>query len=118
MKLVCDVLDKQLVDRGKRKIGRVDGIVIELRDDEAPRIVAVETGFAVAAARVSRHWERFAIAMGKKFGVRKTPRYRIAWAKVLDVGLDVDVDVDGAEGPPMAWERWIRKNILGRLPFA
>jgi hypothetical protein len=118
MKLVCDVLDKQLVDRTKRKIGRVDGIVIEVRDDEAPRIVAIETGFAVAAARVSTRWERFAIAVGKRLGVRKTPRYRIAWEKVLDIGLDIDVDVDGAESPAMAWERWIRKNILARLPFA
>ena len=112
MKLVSDVLDKQLVDREKRKIGRVDGIVVEIGDDEVPRIAGIETGFAVAAARVSKRWERFAIAMGKKFGVRKTPRYRISWEKLLDVGLDIDVDVDGAEGPPWAWERWIRKHLF------
>jgi len=111
MKIVSELLDKQLVDRQQRKIGRVDGIVVELRDDEA-RIVAIETGFAVAAARVSKQWERFAVAVGKKLGVRKTPRYRIAWEKVLDIGLDVDVDVDGAEGPPWAWERWIREHLL------
>ena len=111
MKIVCDLLDKQLVDRNKRKIGRVDGIVVELHDDEA-RIVALETGFAAAAGRVSKRWERFAVAMGKRFGVRKTPRYRIAWEKVVDVGLDIDVDVDGAEGPPWAWEKWIREHLF------
>jgi hypothetical protein len=116
MKLVCDVLDRQLVDREQRKIGRVDGIAVELRDDEPPRVIAIETGFAVAAARVSRRWERFAIAVGKRLGVCKTPRYRIAWEKVIDVGLDVDVDIDGADAPPMVWERWLRKRIK-RLPF-
>jgi len=117
MKLVSDVLDRQLVDREKRKIGRVDGIAVELRDGEAPRVIAIETGFAVCAARVSRRWERFAIAAGKRLGVRKTPRYRIAWEKVTDVGLDIDVDIDGAEAPPMAWETWLRRRIK-RLPFS
>jgi hypothetical protein len=117
MKLVCDVLDKQLVDREKRKIGRVDGIAVELRDDEAPRVIAIETGFAVAAARVSRRWERIAIAAGKRLGVCKAPRYRIAWEKVTDVGLDIDVDIEGDDAPPMAWEKWLRERIK-RLPFS
>jgi sporulation protein YlmC with PRC-barrel domain len=114
MKLVHDVLDKQLVDREGRKFGKVDGIVIELREDEAPRVVAIETGFAVAAGRVSHRWEQLAVAIGKRLGVRKTPRYRIKWEKVLDVGLDIDVDIDGADSPPWTWEKWWRQHIPGK----
>lgn len=117
MKLINDVLDRQLIDREGRKCGRVDGIVIELREDEPPRIVAIESGFAVCARRVSERWERCSIAMGKRLGVRKTPRYRIAWEKVLDVGLDIDVDIDSKDAPPLAWEKWIRRHIFAKVPF-
>jgi hypothetical protein len=111
MKLVNDVLDKLLLDREKVKGGRVDGIILELRDDQPPRVAAIESGFAVAAARVSERWARFAIAAGKRLGVRKTPRYRIPWEKVKDVGFDIEVDVNGIESPLMAWEKWLRQRI-------
>ena len=117
MKLVRDVLDKQLLGRDEKKLGKVDGIVIELRDDEPPKVAAIECGFAVAAARVSKHWARFAVAMGERFGVRKTPHYRIAWEKVIDVGIDVEVDVDADESPQLAWEKWLRKHFIKRIPF-
>jgi len=117
VKLINDVLDKQLIDRDCRKCGRVDGIVIELREDEPPRVAAIECGFAVCARRVSERWERFAIAAGKRLGVRKSPRYRIAWEKVLDTGLDIDVDIDSEDAPPLAWEKWIREHIFAKVPF-
>jgi hypothetical protein len=116
VKIANDLLDKQLLDREKRKAGRVDGLIVELRDDEPPHIVAIECGFAVCAARVSERWSRFAIAVGKKLGVRKTPRYRIPWEKVLDVGFDIEVDVDGPESPMMAWETWWRRRVLSKVP--
>lgn len=111
MKLVSEVLDKRLLDREKKQVGRVDGVIIELRDDQPPRVAAIESGFATAAARVSERWSRFAAAIGKRLGVRKTPRYRIGWEKVRDVGFDIEVDVDGEHSPLMAWERWLRRHI-------
>jgi len=111
MRLVNDVLDRLILDREKRKAGRVDGIVLEMRDDQPPRVVAIESGFAVAAARVSERWSRVAIAIGKRLGVRKTPRYRIPWEKVKDVGFDIEVDVDAINSPMMAWEKWLRQHI-------
>lgn len=117
MKLANDVLDKLLLDRDQRKAGRVDGLILELRDDAPPRVAAIECGFAVSAARVSERWSRFAVAVGKRLGVRKTPRYRIPWEKVLDAGFDIEIDVDAAEAPLLAWETWLRRRILSKLPF-
>ena len=37
MNLVSEVLDEQLCDSKGKPAGRVDGIVLELRDDKPPR---------------------------------------------------------------------------------
>ena len=44
MNLIKDVLDNQLVDRKDRKIGKVDGIVVELRDGLPPRLLSTVRG--------------------------------------------------------------------------
>ena len=47
------VLDKLLKDvRGKRA-GRVDGIVLQLREGKAPQLVAIEVGPTVFLSRIS-----------------------------------------------------------------
>ncbi|MBD1845553.1 hypothetical protein H6F89_19485 [Cyanobacteria bacterium FACHB-63] len=45
MNLVRDVLDNQIVDRNQTKMGKVDGIVFELRDGQPPRLLYLESGF-------------------------------------------------------------------------
>ena len=54
MDLVRDVLDELLRDRRGRKMGRVDGIVLELRDGEPPRVVALHSGLETLARREGR----------------------------------------------------------------
>ena len=53
MDLVRDVLDKQLVDRHGTKMGRVDGIVVELRPGRPPEVIALETGPLTLARRIA-----------------------------------------------------------------
>jgi len=78
--LTRDVLDMQLVDREETKIGRVDGLVLELRDDQPPRVDALEMGFVVLARRVHPRVESWVERLRRRFSVRKTARYRIPWA--------------------------------------
>ena len=52
MELIRDILDKQLVDRRETKVGKVDGLVVELREGEPPRIVFIEIGRASCRERV------------------------------------------------------------------
>jgi len=42
MDLVRDCLDKQIDDRFKRRMGRVDGIVLEVEPGRPPRVAYVE----------------------------------------------------------------------------
>ena len=49
---VRDVLDKQLRGRHRQRLGRVDGLVVELRDDEPPRLAYLELGAVTLARRL------------------------------------------------------------------
>lgn len=117
MKVIGALLDQQIIDCTGRKLGKVDGVVLELDDDELPRVAFLELGGPVLARRLGPRWERWAVKLNRFFGVRREPRYRIAFEKVLDVGIDLQVTFDGRDEPPLDWERWLRDRILSKLPF-
>ena len=53
MNLVRDCLDKQIDDRSKRRMGRVDGIVLEIEPGRPPRVAYVELGVKTLMNRLS-----------------------------------------------------------------
>ena len=114
--LVRDVLDNQLVDREKRPVGKADGIVLVLRKDKPPRLAYIEVGMSTMAHRLSARLGRFVERLGRKWGVRQGKPFRIPWAKVGHVGIDVELDLDADETPAMAWEKWLARHIVGRIP--
>ncbi|GAA6623220.1 hypothetical protein [Scytonema sp. NUACC26] len=116
MDIIRDVLDNQLVDRDRHKMGRVDGIVVELRDDQPPRLAYIEVGMTVLARRLHPRLEQWVAAIQSKWGAKHSEPFRIPWSKVLDVGIDVDVDLDARETPALAYENWLRENIIERIP--
>jgi hypothetical protein len=56
MDLVRDLLDKLLIDRNGREIGRADALLIEVRPDNPPRVAAVARGPLVLASRIVPSW--------------------------------------------------------------
>lgn len=117
MHIICEVLDNQLVDRNGRKIGRIDGIVLELRDGGAPpRIAYIEIGASTLARRVHPRLGKWVERLGRKWGVRRGRPFRIEWRLVRDVGIDVDVDLEAEGTPLVAWEEWLREKIIARIP--
>lgn len=114
--LVADILDQQLVDTKKNKIGKVDGLVLVLREGKPPRVGYIECGAPVLARRLGRWCERLALALNRRLGVREKPRYRIPWSKVKEIDIDMVVDVDAH--PLLAWEDWLREHIVKRIPFS
>lgn len=108
MNLIRDCLDKQVNDRFKRRMGRVDGIVIEVESGGPPRVAYVELGVKTLMNRLSRR-------LGKM--ITHEP-YRIPWGKIK-VGLnEVRADVEAEETPALEWELWLRKKVIGRIPGA
>jgi len=114
-----DVLDNQVIDRDEAKMGRVDGIVLELRGDQPPRVQALEMGFVVLAWRVHPRAERWLERLRRRFSVRKTARYRVPWSKVMELEPNyVQIDVKADETPAFDWERWLRDHVVAKLPGA
>ncbi|PYQ31315.1 MAG: hypothetical protein DMF56_05300 [Acidobacteria bacterium] len=106
--LIRDILDKQLVDKDEKQMGRIDGVVIELRDGQPPRVDHFELGFTVLAKRV---YPRAAA------WTRRGARQHVPWDEVHEVTQHhVKLDVDAEKTPAFDWERWLRKHIVSKLP--
>jgi sporulation protein YlmC with PRC-barrel domain len=118
MHLIRDVLDDQLLDRKKRKIGKVDGIVVVLRKDKPPRVAYIEVGMSTLAHRIHPRLGRWAERLGKKWGIRHGKPYRIPWSKVKDIGIDTIVDLEADETPLLDGEKWLNKHFVGRIPWS
>ncbi|RVD31310.1 MULTISPECIES: hypothetical protein [unclassified Mesorhizobium] len=119
MDLLRDLLDKQVVDRRQVKIGKVDGLVAELRHGKPPRIVAVELGSITLARRLgSRPGRWMAWLAARLGGKRHAEPHRIAWKKVRNIGVDIEVDVDVRRTAIFDWQDWLRDHIIGRIPGA
>jgi hypothetical protein len=117
MELVRDCLDKQVDDRSKRRMGRVDGIVLELEPDRAPRVAYIELGVTTLMNRLSIRAGRMLARWMRKWDISPEP-FRIPWSK-LKVGLNtVIADVEAEKTPALEWELWLRKNVIGRIPGA
>jgi sporulation protein YlmC with PRC-barrel domain len=117
LELVRDVLDKQVVDREGTPMGRVDGVLLELRDGEPPRVAALEMGFLTLARRLHPRVEGWLEALRKRWSVRRTARWRVEWEKVIDVTAHhLQLDVDDEETPAFDWERWLRFHVVAKVP--
>ena len=116
--LMRDVLDKQLIDLNGRKMGKADGIVIELRKGEPPRLAFIEVGIVTEARRIHRRLERWAFALRRKLGESESESFRIPWSKVVLTGVDITVGLDSEKTPALALERWLRRKVIGKIPGA
>ena len=117
MELVRDVLDAMLLDREGTEMGRVDGVILRLRDDGPPIVHHLELGVAVLAGRISPRLERIVEAIRKRWSIRRTARYGIPWAAVTEITpRNIGVDLLAHDTPALDWERWLRKHVVEHLP--
>jgi hypothetical protein len=111
-----DVLDKQLVDRRRRLMGKADGIVLELRDGAPPRVLAIEQGGATMGRRVGPRMERWLRALAQAFGITDGEPRRYPFTTIMDIDRDVRLDLDAEECGAWAWEGWLRDHVIARIP--
>jgi sporulation protein YlmC with PRC-barrel domain len=113
--LVRDLLDKKVVDRNGREMGRVDGIVLERREAGAPRVAAIEIGPSVLAERIHPFLGRCVAALERVFGVDEGRPVRIPLSSVLAFEPHVKVDVAFGETAVSTVEQRLRR-LISRVP--
>ena len=116
MRLVAEVLDKQLCDSKGRKSGRVDGIVIELRDDKPPRLAYLEVSPVTLLSRFNRRFARWYARHDRKLGEGRGVPFRVPWTRIAPDGPTLVMDIDGEATPIFALEDWLRRKIVERIP--
>ena len=109
--LVRDVLDKQLLDRESRPFGKVDGIVLELRGEQPPRVAALEVGAATRLARLPGWLARWIRPFARRARATRIPK-----DAVMAVAKDVRVDIDATATPAWTVERWLVERVVARRP--
>jgi sporulation protein YlmC with PRC-barrel domain len=114
MELGLAVLDQEVLDRHDQAMGKVDGVVLELRPGEPARVSHIVVGGTTLLWRIHRGLARWVERRRGKDGRAAL----IPWSGVLRVGVDVKVDVDSARSPALYWERWVRDHVIGRIPGA
>jgi hypothetical protein len=117
MRIVRELLDKQIIDRAGERIGRVDGILLELVPGEPPRVHKLELGWVTIADRVHPRLARLVERAHRRWSVRRSARSHIDWDAVIAHNVHhIQVDVAAAETAAFDWELWLRRHVIGKIP--
>jgi sporulation protein YlmC with PRC-barrel domain len=115
--IVRDLLDKQVLDRNGRELGRVDSVILERRQDGSARVSAIEIGLVTFGQRLSPFLGRCARAIETILGVDSGRPVRIPFAKIISLEKDVKVDLAATDTPVTAIEQRAR-TIVSSIPGA
>jgi sporulation protein YlmC with PRC-barrel domain len=113
-----DVLDAQLVDRVQEKIGRVDGLLLELEEGRPPRVATIVIGGAARAERVGRWFVALRRTLRALFGQHEEHVTRIPFGKVRRIGDTIELDVDEHMLESEHLEQWLKEHVVCRIPGA
>jgi sporulation protein YlmC with PRC-barrel domain len=116
MDLFRDLLDAELLDRHQRRIGRVDGIVLEIREGTPPRVTSMQVDAGIMADRIHPRAGRAVRAMlARVFGIRKDGA-SIPMDTIRDIGVDVEVDIDAEQQPDLLQTEKAARRLIRRIP--
>jgi hypothetical protein len=114
--LVRDCLDKQLVSPDRRKLGRVDGIVLDIGGRGRPRVAEIHVGVATLAERLPRP-----LSAWLKYVLQKLPKpgyVAIEWRHLTIKPKEVLLDSEEHRLEIRRVETWVRKHVVQRIPGA
>lgn len=116
--LVRDVLDNQLLDTRNQNAGKVDGIVLECRAGEATVVRYVEVGPITLARRLNKRLSKWVARLDARFGAGRGAPIRIPITRIRLESPSLRVDFAADSTPIMAFEQWLRRMIVNRIPWS
>ena|SRR5438094_6575058 len=116
--LVRDILDNQLLDVTGQNAGKVDGIVLELRDGQPPRVRYVEVGPITLARRLNHRLGNWVARLDARLGEGRGVPIRIPISRITVDSPSLRLDITAEHTPLMALERWLRRKIIRRIPWS
>jgi len=117
MNLVRDMLDQLVIDRNGHPMGRVDAVVLDVRNGLPPRVLSLAIGPVALGERLHPTIGRWVAAIEAAFGIAAGRPVEISAsaAQIADNGVHVDIAIGDTAAAIV--EQRIR-GWLGRLPGA
>jgi hypothetical protein len=119
--VVLELLDRQLVARDGRLVGKVDDIEFEIGDDPGamPTVSALVSGMGALAAHLGGSTGRALAAAERRLAAdRNRHPSRIDLAEVTDIGSAIELAADHDELDVNRAEQWTRDVIIDKIPGA
>ncbi|MDB4889272.1 MAG: hypothetical protein JWL61_1127 [Gemmatimonadetes bacterium] len=116
LSLVHDVLDAQLLDKHHAKIGRVDGLALEVEDGRPPRVATILVGGPIRDERVGRWVLGLMRALHRLMGLKAEGVSRIPFSAVREISHVIEIDVEEETLASEHVERWLCDHVILRIP--
>jgi hypothetical protein len=115
--LARDVLDKLLVDERGREFGRVDGVLIHVRQGRPPRVAEFEIGVYTVLRRANRRAGEWLARVMERFSPVSLKSARLPCDRFKARGNRLMIPINAEHDPRlMPGEKWLRERVIKRVP--
>ena len=115
MDVATIMLDKHIVDRNGHELGRVDGIVLEVRPGEPPKLTDILIGASALGCRVNPIVGRWVHALEHALGLGSVRPIHVDCTRIEEIDDKIKIDLSASDTTADVVERRIRTWLL-KLP--
>jgi hypothetical protein len=118
---VLELLNRQLVDRHGRLVGKVDDVELTFDDDpdSLPHVSALVSGLGALANQLGGDAGRVLAAAERRVAAQRSRQpSRVDVALVREIGSAIELDADRDDLDTNRAERWVREVIIDKIPGA
>ena len=119
--VVLELLDRQLVDRDGRLVGKVDDVEFEVGNDPGalPQVSALLAGLGALANHIGGDTGRALAAAERRLAAdRDRHPSRVEIGLVRDLGSAIELDAHAEDLDTNRGERWVRDVVIDKIPGA
>ena len=119
MLLAFHLLDRQILDRDGRPVGKVDDIELGRTESGAPYVAALLVGQQALGDRIGGALGRWIAGVARRLSPEPgSGPMRIDYHLVATVDSAVNLSVSRRQLPDAPLEAWLRDHVIDRIPGA